>query len=123
MEYFVLSTPGSVEFEWPLRVLERFKERHGRELTVNDRYNNTDVLILLQELKSTRGKVIEILVVADAFKDGIDYINNVAFFNKSNYIVSKLRKIVQEITPSSYINQLERAIQEQMPYHTYQLMI
>jgi hypothetical protein len=106
-EGFVLNVIKTQQgaFKWPESVQIKYHAKFGKDLTRQDRLNNFEVLKMLLEENYTS---FEVLSFPKSALKGIEYIEECDMyrFSKDKMIVERLKYIMHDVMPSSYVSMM-----------------
>jgi hypothetical protein len=107
-EGFVLNVARAQHgaFKWPESIQIKYHAKFGKDLTRHERFNNFEVFeMLLAENCDTH---IEVVCFPKSALKGIEYVEECDMyrFSKDKMIVERLKYIMHEIIPSSYVSMM-----------------
>lgn len=114
---FVISMKdrNAATFAWPHAVVAGYKSVHGDDLQLHQssRVSNIKLHAVIQDLLAS-GHVgacaYEILIADKEAQHGFDFVGGYAFFNEYKYVMSKMRNVISDVNPSSYVCSLSTRV-------------
>lgn len=125
-ESFVISNACySQPLEWSDDFMDMHRKKFGVEcerfpnpLARTNNYRFLELLFALGNRSVPDGHFVQIMVVPKEMQDGIEFLpfsSAAAYFSVNRYIVEKLKRVVHEGVPSSYVSTLSAAAKKCVP--------